>query len=324
MLKEPLWLLLFLIYIPLVWWYLARYRNASPSLGISSLGAFRNLPRSWKVYALHFCFFLQLAAIGCLIVAIARPQSSNSKTSSNIEGTDIVLAIDISASMNATDLRPNRFVAAKQVAKEFVKGRTNDNIGLVAFGGESLSLMPLTYDRLALINAIDNIEMGQLDNGTAIGDGLASAINRLVSGQAKSKSVILLTDGTNNTGEVAPSTAAEFAHDKGIRVYRVAVGTDQTMQVTDPYGFTTTTLETKIDEEALKEIADITGGKYFRAQDERMLQSVFDEIDSLEKSRIDVSKFTRMDENFYPWVLASLCCYLLFLSLRYIVLRRIP
>lgn len=324
MLKEPLWLLLFLIYIPLIWWYIIRHKTAKPSIGVSSLSGVAKLPKSWKVMMMHFAFALQLAAIGCMIVAIARPQSYNSKVSTNIEGTDIVLTIDISASMSANDLRPNRFEAAKKVASDFVKGRTNDNIGLVAFGGESLSLMPLTYDRLSLINAINNIQMGALDNGTAIGDGLASAINRLVSGQAKSKSIILLTDGTNNTGEVAPSTAAEIAHDKGIRVYTVGVGTDQTMHVTDPYGFTTTTMETKIDEEALKEIADITGGKYFRAQDEHTLANVFSEIDSLEKSRIDVNKFTRMDEYFFPWILSALCCFVAYLLIRYLVLRSIP
>lgn len=323
-LKYPLWLLLFLVYIPLIWWYVRRYRNESPSLGVSSLKPFASLPVTWKAWLVHATFVLQLIALGCLIVAICRPQAYNSKTTSSVEGTDIVLALDISTSMSANDLQPNRFEAAKQVAQDFVKGRTDDNIGLVAFAGQSLSLMPLTYDRAALITAIANLDMGELDNGTAIGDGLASAINRLVSGQAKSKSIILLTDGTNNTGDVAPSTAAEIAREKGIKVYTIGVGTDQTMAITDPYGFTTTTMETKIDEEALKEIANITGGKYFRAQDEHTLQNVFKTIDSLEKSKLDVSKFTRMDENFFPWVLAALCCYALMLLLRYTILRRIP
>lgn len=323
-LKHPLWLLLFLIYLPLVWWFIKRHREAYPTMGMSSLRAFKSVGGSWKGKAVNACYFLELLAVGFLIIAIARPQSSSSRISKQIEGTDIVLALDISASMNATDLLPNRYIAAKKVATEFVKGRVNDNMGLVAFGGESLSLMPLTNDRLALINAIENIQMGQLDNGTAIGDGLASSINRLVSGQAKSKSIILLTDGTNNAGEVSPSTAAEIAHEKGIRVYTIAVGTDQSMQITDPYGFTTTTLDAKIDEESLKDIAQTTGGKYFRATDEKMLASVFDEIDQLEKSRIDVSKYSRMDEHFFPWVLGALICFALMLILRYMVLRIIP
>lgn len=322
--KNPLWLLLFLTYIPLIWWYLRRRKNAQPWVGFSSLSAFSGIKSGWKVWAMHFCFVLQLAALGCLIVAIARPQTRNSKTSSSVEGTDIIIALDISGSMSATDMQPNRFEAAKRVASEFVQGRTDDNIGLVAFGGTSLSLIPLTYDRMSVINSIQALEMGQLDNGTAIGDGLASSINRLLPGQAKSKSIILLTDGTNNAGEVAPSTAAEIAHDKGIRVYTIGVGTDQAVQVTDPYGFSTTTMEAKIDEQALTEIADITGGKYFRARNSNALQDVFAEIDSLEKSHLDVNKYSRMDEHFFPWVLAAFGCMCLMLLIRYAVLRRIP
>ncbi|MCM1237196.1 MAG: VWA domain-containing protein, partial [Ruminococcus flavefaciens] len=290
----------------------------------SSLSAFPKGFGTWKSALIHVCFALQLGALGCLIVAIARPLSYNSKTSSSIEGTDIVLAIDISTSMAANDMEPNRFEAAKRVAADFISGRANDNIGLVAFGGESLSLMPLTTDRQALINSIANLRMGDLDNGTAIGDGLASAINRLCAGTAKSKSIILLTDGTNNTGEVSPSTAAEIAAEKGMRVYTIGVGTDQSVQITDPYGFTNTTMETKIDEEALKNIAEATGGEYFRAHNEHVLADVFKTIDKLEKSKIDVSKFTRMDENFMPWVCAALICYVIMLLIRYTAIRRIP
>lgn len=322
--NNPWWLLLFISFIPLVWWYVIKCRKANPSLGISSLSAFDKIGNSWKVWLVHGCFVLQMVALGCLIIAICRPQSYNSKTTSSVQGTDIVLALDISASMSANDLQPNRFEAAKKVASEFVQGRPDDNIGLVAFGGESLSLMPLTQDRQALLGAIANVSMGDLDNGTAIGDGLASAINRLSAGQAKSKSIILLTDGTNNTGEVAPSTAADIARDKGMRVYTIGVGTDQTMQVTDPYGFATTTIETKIDEDALKDIAKTTGGQYFRAQDSNTLAQVFKTIDALEKSRLDVNKFTRMDENFFPWVLTALIAYSLMILIRYTVIRRIP
>lgn len=226
--------------------------------------------------------------------------------------------------MASKDFEPSRFQAAKDVAVKFVNQRSNDNMGLVVFAGESLSLMPLTYDRAALINAIQSVEMGDLTDGTAIGDGLASAINRLVSGKAKSKSVILLTDGTNNAGEVPPITAARIAKQKGIKVYTIGVGTDGSIQITDPYGFSTTTLETKIDENSLKQIAAETGGKFFRAKDEKMLQNVFKEIDSLEKTKLDVENYTRTDEAFFPWVLAALCCYGLSMLLRYTVLRRIP
>ena len=210
------------------------------------------------------------------------------------------------------------------MARKFVSQRVDDNIGFVVFSGESLSLMPLTNDKPALINAISGVKTGLLNDGTAIGDGLSSAINRLTSGKAKSKSIILLTDGTNNAGDVAPATAARIAKEKGIKVYTIGVGTNGTIQITDPYGFSTTTMETKIDETALKNIADITNGKYFRATDEKMLREVFNEIDALEKTTLDVNKFTQTEENFMPWVLAAICAVVLQLLIRYTLLRRIP
>ncbi len=324
MLKHPALLWLFLIYVPLIAWYVWKHRNANPSLGISTVSPVAKLPVSWKTIAMHVAFGLQLVAIGGLIVALCRPQTHDHLRTSRIEGTDIVLALDISGSMISRDFEPSRFAAAKDVASKFVNQRANDNMGLVVFAGESLSLMPLTNDRAALINAIKQIEMGELNDGTAIGDGLVSAINRITSGKAKSKSIILLTDGTNNAGDVPPSTAAQIAKQKGIKIYTIGVGTNGTIQITDPYGFSTTTLETKIDEQSLKEIAEATKGKYFRATDEKMLSRVFDEIDSLEKTVLDVDKFTLTDENFMPWVMLSLCAFCAYLLLRYTVLRRIP
>ena len=322
--KHPGLLFLFLLYIPLIVWYVYKHSNANPSLGISTLAPFKNLPVSWKTMLFHFCFVLQLIAIGGLIVALARPQSHDSFRTSRINGTDIVIALDISGSMNAKDFQPTRFAAAKNVAAKFVNHRENDNIGLVIFAGESLSLMPLTNDRSALINAINNIEMGALNDGTAIGDGLISAINRITSGKAKSKSIILLTDGTNNAGDVPPSTAAQIAKQKGIRVYTIGVGTNGNITITDPYGFSSTTIETKIDEESLRDIAEITNGKYFRAKDEKVLKQVFDEIDTLEKSVLDVDRFSFTEENFKPWIILSFCALTLYLLLRYTILRRIP
>ena len=324
MMKHPGLLFLFLLYIPLIAWYIWKHRSANPSMGVSTVAPVAKMPVSWKVIAMHFCFALQLAAIGAIIVALARPQTHDHFRTSRIEGTDIVLALDISGSMNARDFEPSRFIAAKDVATKFVNQRENDNMGLVVFAGESLSLMPLTNDRAALINAIKQIEMGDLNDGTAIGDGLVSAINRITSGKAKSKSIILLTDGTNNAGDVPPSTAAQIAKQKGIKVYSIGVGTNGSMKITDPYGFSTTTIETKIDEQSLKEIANLTGGKYFRAKDEKMLRNVFNEIDALEKSVLDVDRYTFVDENFMPWIIVALCCLGAYLLLRYTVLRRIP
>lgn len=322
--KHPGLLFLFLLYVPLIAWYVWKHRNANPSMGLSTLAPVMKLPISWKQILLHVCFGLQLVAIGGLIVALARPQTHDNFNKSRINGTDIVIALDISGSMMAKDFTPSRFAAAKNVAAKFVNQREHDNIGLVVFAGESLSLMPLTNDRGALINAIENINMGDLTDGTAIGDGLVSAVNRIISGKAKSKSVILLTDGTNNAGEVPPSTAAQIAKQKGVRVYTIGVGTNGSIKIPDPYGFSSTTIETKIDEESLQEIANSTNGKYFRAKDEKVLRKVFDEIDKLEKSVLDVDRFTYTEENFEPWILLSLCSLGLYLLLRYTVLRRIP
>lgn len=324
MLKYPGFLFLFLLFIPLVVWYLWKWKNSSPSMGMSTISAFRGVKTSWKVWLMHFCFALELLAIGGIIIALCRPQTHDSMSTSRVEGTDIVLALDVSSSMLATDLQPTRFDAAKEVAQKFVGQRTNDNIGLVVFSGESLSLMPLTNDRAAITNAISGIKSGMLNDGTAIGDGLTSAINRLISGKAKSKSVILLTDGTNNAGDVAPSTAAQIARQKGIKIYTIGVGTNGSITITDPYGFSSTTMETKIDEAALKNIASVTNGKYFRATDARMLREVFEEIDSLEKTKLNVNNYTHTEEDFMPWILLSLCAMSLFLIIRYTLLRRIP
>lgn len=324
MLKYPWMLLLLLVIIPLIIWYLYKWRNGNASIGVSTIGNLRKYRAGMKVWLMHICFILQLVAIAAIIVALSRPQKHDSESSSSIEGTDIVLALDISSSMLATDLTPNRIDAAKEVASKFITQRQNDNIGLVVFSGESLSLMPLTTDKAALINALNTAKTGALNDGTAIGDGLASAINRLVSGQAKSKSVILLTDGTNNAGDVAPATAAQIAKQKGIRIYAIGVGTNGSIQITDPYGFSSTTMETKIDEGALKNIASLTDGKYFRATDSRTLRNVFAEIDALEKSKINVNNYTRTEEAFMPWLLVALCAYFIQLLIRYTVLRRIP
>lgn len=317
-----LWLLLVLV--PLVVWYIRKQHNANPSLGVSTLKPFAKFSNSWKVWIVHFCFFLRLVCIAALIVALARPQSHDTLKNSKVLGTDIVLAMDISGSMTATDFKPTRFAAAKDVATAFVNSRQNDNMGLVVFAGESLSLMPLTNDRAALVNAIANVEMGDLNDGTAIGDGLSSAINRISQGKAKSKSIILLTDGSNNAGDVPPVTAAQIARQKGIKIYTIGVGTNGKIQIADPYGFSSTTLETKIDEPLLTNMAKLTGGKYFRAKDERMLKHVFEEIDSLEKSSIDVNSVTLTQEEFMPWIWLAFAALALSLLLRYTVIRRIP
>lgn len=321
---KPYLLFLLILIIPLVAWYVWKWRKSDPSVGVSTVAPILSFGTPYKVWLMHVAFALQVVAVAAIIVALARPQTHDSQRSSSVEGTDIVLALDISSSMLANDLQPNRIQAAKEVASKFVSRRDHDNIGLVVFSGESLSLMPLTTDRASVINAIAAAQTGALNDGTAIGDGIASAINRLISGQAKSKSIILLTDGTNNAGDVAPATAAQIAKQKGIRIYAIGVGTNGSIQITDPYGFSTTTMETKIDEATLKSIASTTGGKYFRATDTHTLRNVFAEIDQLEKSKINVNNYTQTEENFLPWILTALVALSISLLLRYTILRRVP
>lgn len=318
---ELLWL--FVLYVPLIIWYIKKQRNANPSLEISSLQVFEHGGRSYKEILMHGLFVLRLLSIGLIIICLCRPQTHDSSQRSQIEGTDIVLSIDISGSMLSQDFKPNRFEAAKKVATKFVNARENDNIGLVVFAGESFSLMPLTNDRAALINMINTIDMNMLSDGTAVGDGLVSAINRVSSGKAKSKSIILLTDGTNNAGDVPPQTATKIAKQKGVRVYTIGVGTNGVINIPDPFGFVTQ-IETKIDENSLTNIAQQTGGQYFRAYDEDMLEQIFEEIDKLEKTKLDVQQYTQTDEDYMKWAYLALILFILEVALRYTILRRIP
>ena len=219
-----LWLLTLLI--PIIVWYVMRQRGAHPSIAVSSTDPFASMPRSWKQYLRHFLFVLRLGAIAALIVVLARPQQKDKWSTSSTEGTDIVLALDISGSMYARDFNPNRFEAAKAVASQFIQGRESDNIGLVIFAGESLTGMPMTVDRTQLLSYLEGVQIGMLEDGTAIGDGIATSLNRLKEGKAKSKSIILLTDGSNNTGIVAPLSAAEVAKEMDVKIYTIGIGTN--------------------------------------------------------------------------------------------------
>lgn len=325
---HPGLLWLFTVFIPLIAWYIWKRRNAYPSLGFSTLAPFKNLATPWRVYGLHFLFVLRLACLGCLIIMLARPQTHDSWSSADVEGTDIILAIDISGSMLARDFDPDRLQAAKSVASRFVAGRENDNIGLVVFAGESLTALPMTNDRSILTNYINSIEMGMIDDGTAIGEGLATSINRIKDSKTKSKSIILLTDGSNNAGSVSPLTAAEIAKQKDIRVYTIGLGTNGMAEVPDyydPFGRLHYSRQpVVIDEVTLKQIAQITGGKYFRATDNNVLSAIFREIDSLEKSQIDVRSFTHTEDHYETWAFLALALLLFEMLLRNTVFRKIP
>ena len=328
-LAHPGYLWLFLLFIPLIAWYVWSQRKANPSMRMSSISAFKGLSTSWKVYVKHFSFVLKLAALSCLIIILCRPQTYDKWSMSDTEGTDIVMAIDISASMLSRDLQPDRLEAAKKVASDFVAKRESDNIGLVIFAGEGFTLLPMTTHQATLLNTIHEISINMLDaDGTAIGDGIATAINRIKDGKAKSKSIILLTDGTNNSGVVAPLTAAEIAQKEGIRIYTIGLGTRGTAETPYAQGFGGELLykpmPVTIDEESLKKVAQTTGGKYFRATDNDVLTSIFNEIDKLEKTKIDVKNFTNTQDNYMPWAWALLLLVLLNLTISYTVLRRIP
>ncbi|MDE7394253.1 MAG: VWA domain-containing protein, partial [Muribaculaceae bacterium] len=262
---HPHILYLLLLLIPLTAWYIIKQRNAQPSLGVSSLKRFGNINSSWRSKIRHLNFALRLIAISALVIALARPQTHDAWNESKIEGTDIVLALDISSSMLARDFDPNRLESAKTVASQFIAGRENDNIGIVIFAGESLTGLPMTPDRATLTNYVQSINQEMLDDGTAIGDGLATSINRIKNGKAVSKSIILLTDGSNNTGVIAPITAAEVAAELGIKVYTIGVGTNgmAPYPVVDVFGRVTyEMMPVQIDEATLKRIASITGGQY--------------------------------------------------------------
>lgn len=321
-----LWLLLLLV--PLTAWYIWRNKKSSPTMQVSSLQAFAKLPTSWKVYLRHFMFVVKLMAIACLIVILCRPQTHDRWSTSETEGTDIIVTLDVSTSMLAQDFRPNRFEAAKEVASQFVGGRETDNIGFVIFAGESFSQVPMTTDKVALMNAIQELKMGVLDDGTAIGDGIATSINRIKEGKAKSKSIILLTDGSNNTGIVAPLTAADIAKKYGIKIYTIGVGTNGTALYpvgVNIYGKTEyQRLPVVIDENVLKTIAKRTGGKYFRATGNKVLKNIFNEIDQLEKTQMDVRNFSHTEDNYMPWALLLLALVLFELTVNYTLLRRMP
>ncbi len=324
---HPHILWLFLLFVPLIVWYLLKQRDSYATMALSSTSAFARMPRTWKQYLRHLLFLLRLATIGCVIIILARPQERDSWRTSSTEGTDIVLALDVSSSMLARDFEPDRFGAAKEVAAKFISGREADNIGIVVFAGESLTGVPMTVDRAQLLSYLQNLGMNVLEDGTAIGDGIATALNRLKEGKAKSKSIILLTDGSNNTGVVAPVTASEVAKELGVKIYTIGIGTNGNA----PYPVRTLTGRIEfqpqpvvIDEATLKSIADSTGGKYFRATGNRTLEEVFAEIDSLEKTQMDVRHFSHTEDNYILWAWLAFAFFAIELVLRYTVLRSIP
>jgi len=316
-----LWLLAL---VPLaILWYVLRHKKQEASMQFSDTNGFAQLPKTWKAYLRHLLFALKMAALALLIVALARPQSSSTNSTSNIEGIDIVMAMDVSGSMLARDLKPDRLTAAKNVASDFVKGRPGDRMGLVIFSGETFTQVPLTTDHGVMLNMLAEMKNGLIEDGTAIGDGLATAISRLKDSEAISKVVILLTDGLNNAGSVDPYTAAEIAKLYGIRVYTIGVGSYGTAPypVQTPFGTQIQQMKVEIDEKLLTQVANSTGGKYFRATSNQKLDEVYQEIDKLERSKIEVTEFRRLHEEFYPLVAWALALLLIEFLLRKTIFR---
>lgn len=325
--ESPGYLYFLLVLVPMIAWYVWRRKRTTASMQMSSTEAFVSVPKSYKYYILHLPFVLRLAALALLIVALARPQTTNNKVNKNVEGIDIVMAMDISGSMMAQDLKPDRLEAAKMVGAEFVASRPNDNIGVVVFSGASFTLTPLTTDKTAIVSMMNTINSGMIEvNGTAIGMGLANAVNRIKDSQAKSKVIILLTDGSNNTGEIDPLTAAELAKTFGIRVYTIGVGTKgmAPFPVQTPFGMRMEMVPVDIDEATLKQISQATDGVYFRATDNKSLANIYKEIDKLEKTKISVEEYTSKSEEYLPWVIWAFILLLCEVLLRMTILRHNP
>jgi len=323
---HPELLFLLVLIIPAVAWYVLRHRTSESTIQVSSGHGLKRAGRSYKYYLRHGLFGFRMLAIALLIVALARPQSSKSWQDVTTRGIDIVLALDISSSMLARDFNPNRLEASKDIAIEFISERPNDRLGLVVFAGESFTQCPLTTDHSVLINLFEDIESGMVDDGTAIGMGLATAVNRLKESNAQSKVVILLTDGVNNRGSIAPATAAEIANTFDVRVYTIGVGSQGTAPypVNTPYGVQYRKMKVEIDEGVLQQIAAETDGEYFRATNNQKLKNIYAQIDQMEKSRIEVREYSEKKEEFILFALIAGILLLIELLLRSTLLRSIP
>lgn len=327
--KEYFFLLLLIV--PYIVWYILYRKKSEPTMRMGDTFAFRYAPKSWKVRLMPVQPLLRIVAFVLLVTAMARPQTSNSWQNKSVEGIDIMLAMDVSTSMLAEDLKPNRIEAAKQVAAEFISGRPNDNIGLTIFAGEAFTQCPMTTDHSSLLSLLQGVRTdiaarGLIQDGTAIGMGLANAVSRLKDSKAKSKVVILLTDGSNNMGDLSPMTAAEIARSLGIRVYTIGVGTNKVAPYPMPVagGVQYVNVPVEIDNRTLSDIASSTDGDFYRATNTAELHKIYKEIDQLEKSKLNVKRFSKKYDAYQPFAMAAGLVLLLEILLRITVFRRIP
>ena len=322
---ELLWLLLLLPALLII--YIVWRRRQHASLRVPSLLFLRDMRGGLRVYLRHSLFALRLLVLGLIIVALARPQSSSSWSEDRVEGIDIMLTMDISTSMLAMDFQPNRVEAAKEVAMRFIANRPNDNIGLVVFAGESFTACPLTQDHATLINRLREMTPGMIEDQTAIGSGLATAISRLKDSKTKSKVIILLTDGANNTGNISPKMAADLAKTFGISIYTIGVGSgagEAPYPIQTALGVVVRNMPVDLDEPTMRQIADVSGGAYFRATDNESLLAIYKKIDQLEKTKLSTRSYHTTYEEFFVFVLAAALLLLLEFVLRSTVLRTNP
>lgn len=321
-----------LLIIPLmIIWYIIRSYKLNPSLTYPGAETILKIKPSLRQRLVHLPILFRILSVGLIILALARPQSSSSEKTVSTEGIDIVITLDVSTSMLAEDFKPNRIEAAKKTALQFIENRKDDRIGLVIFAGESFTQCPITIDHSVLKNLLTKVKSGEIQDGTAIGDGLATSVSRLRNSDAKSKVIILLTDGVNNMGNIAPITAAEIAKQFDVKVYTIGVGTrgkaPYPQQFRNWLGQTVTQyvyVDVQIDEELLKQIANMTGGKYFRATNNKALENIYAEIDQMEKTKIDVAYFTRYTEEFLIFAIPAFVLFILEQILRYTLLRKMP
>lgn len=321
------WFLLGLLLVPLmVAWYVWRYRKQEAALQHSNLSLFDGVRRSLRVRLRWLPYALRVVAVAAMVVALARPQSQLSRQEMTVEGIDVVLAMDISGSMLAEDFRPNRLEAAKKVAADFIEGRKNDRMGLVVFAGEAFTQVPLTIDHQVLLKQLGAVKSGITRDGTALGDGLATAINRIKDSEAESKVIILLTDGVNNQGSVDPLSAAEIAALYNIRLYTIGVGArgKAPFPFRDQFGRVHyQNIDVEIDEDLMKQMSAATGdGQYFRATNKKALEQIFDQIDEMETSKIDVTQYAQTRDEHQPWLWLAAIALLLEALLRYVWLKR--
>lgn len=323
------YLLLLLLVIPMMAvWYLLRYRKQKPALQFSNISLFKGVHKTFRQRAYPLLFVLRMVAVGAIVIALARPQSMLSRQEMKVEGIDIVLAMDVSGSMLAEDFKPNRLEAAKKVAADFIDGRKSDRMGLVVFAGEAFTQVPLTIDHNVLLKQLSTLKDGMMKDGTALGDGLATAINRIKDSEAKSKVIILLTDGINNQGAVDPQSAAEIAALYNIRLYTIGVGT----QGLAPYPFRDAfgrkryqNVPVELDENLLTQMSQSTvDGQYFRATNKKSLQQIFKQIDKMEKSKIDVTQYAQTKDEYMGWLILAAIALLLEILLGLFYFRSTP